>query len=113
MYYGRCILVDLTYYAEGAARTSSTGAEQSYGVRDWKFDGMHPADFANADSKYGNLVDENYRYDEAWLKSLIEPDDYIVYQQQGWEALAPREEAFSGFQTVRCIATGTRQTERM
>ena len=102
--------MDLTYYAEGAARTSSTGAEQSYGVRDWKFDGMHPADFANADSKYGNLVDENYRYDEAWLKSLIEPDDYIVYQQQGWEALAPREEAFSGFQTVRVVYSDCNET---
>lgn len=81
--------MDLTYYAEGAARTSSTGAEQSYGVRDWKFDGMHPADFANADSKYGNLVDENYRYDEAWLKSLIEPGRLYRIPAAGLGGVSP------------------------
>lgn len=96
-------VVELTYHAEGVARTSSTGAEESYGVRDWKFDGLHPADFAKAKCKYGDLIDENYKYDEAWIKSLAEPDDYLLYQEQGWDALTPREETFVGFQSVDVV----------
>ena len=96
-------VVELTYHAEGVARTSSTGAEESYGVRDWKFDGMHPADFAKAKGKYGDLIDEDYKYDEAWIKSLAEPDDYLLHQEGDEDTLASREETFVGFQSVDVV----------
>lgn len=96
-------VVELTYHAEGVARTSSTGAEESYGVRDWKFDGMHPADFAKAKGKYGDLIDEDYKYDEAWIKSLAEPDDYLLHQEGDEGTLASREETFVGFQSVDVV----------